>query len=176
LAYRRFERVIVTGLCGLLVPAFAVGEALVYCEIVTSNSDRFAFDRDWSRTVAERAAGPLSGVRAFAADEIVTHASQKRLLAQRYGVQAADMETLAVSIGLHAAGVEVAALRVGSDAAADDLPELNRTLDGSGGLDAFALALAMVRRPLAGARLALNGTRALGALERAVYVLLTAGA
>jgi hypothetical protein len=81
------------------------------------------------------------------------------------------METAAITRTLQAAGVSVAALRVGSDGAADDLPELERALDGSGGLDGLALALAMCRHPIAGIRLARNGARALAGLERAVYAL-----
>jgi nucleoside phosphorylase len=150
LAERRPARVVVTGLCGVLSPAFRVGDALVYREIVTPE-ERFAFDR-----------------------ELVTRSADKLALGERYTAQAVDMETAAVARRLQADGIAVAALRVGSDGAADDLPALDRALDGSGGMDGLALALAMVRQPIAGVRLARNGTRALGALERAVYALFSA--
>ena len=39
-------------------------------------------------------------------------------------------------------------------------------------MDGVALALAMLRHPVAGARLAINGLRALGALRRSVEALL----
>jgi nucleoside phosphorylase len=164
------ERVIVLGLCGLLAPAFRVGDSLVYREIVTPD-ERFAFDRELSGLVADRAPGSQSGIRAFASESIVTQAVDKRMLAERYAAQAVDMETAALARILQPAGVALAALRVGSDGASDDLPALDRALDGSGGMDGLALALAMLRRPLAGARLARNGTRALAALERTVRAL-----
>jgi nucleoside phosphorylase len=173
LAERRPARVVVTGLCGVLSPAFRVGDALVYREIVTPE-ERFAFDRELSGFVADRVAGSQSGIRAIASGVIVTRSADKLALGERYTAQAVDMETAAVARRLQADGIAVAALRVGSDGAADDLPALDRALDGSGGMDGLALALAMVRQPIAGVRLARNGTRALGALERAVYALFSA--
>ena len=170
---RRPERVIVFGLCGLLSPAFRVGEPLVYREIVTPD-ERFAFDRELSGLVADRVPGAQSGIRAFASDAIVTRSIDKIALGERYAAQAVDMETTAVARTLSAAGTAVAALRVGSDGVADDLPALDRALDASGGMDGLALALTMLRQPLAGVRLARNGTRALSALERAVYALFSA--
>jgi hypothetical protein len=64
--------------------------------------------------------------------------------------------------------------RVGSDAAGDDLPAVDRALDGSGGMDGFALALAMLREPPAGARLAFGATRALRELERVIAAIAAA--
>lgn len=170
LAERRPERAIVVGLCGILSPAFRVGDALVYREIVTPD-ERFAFDRALSGLVADRIAGAQSGIRAFAGDGIVTRSLDKIALGERYAAQAVDMETVAVARTFSAAGIAVAALRVGSDGVADDLPALERALDASGGMDGLALALTMLRQPVAGVRLARNGVRALAALERAVYAL-----
>jgi hypothetical protein len=84
------------------------------------------------------------------------------------------MESYPLALRLTRAGVAVAVARVGSDAAQDDLPALNRALDGSGGMDGFALALAMLREPLSGARLASGATRALAALERTIARVATA--
>jgi hypothetical protein len=82
------------------------------------------------------------------------------------------MESYAVAERLQRDGIPVAVLRVASDGLSDELPELDRALDHAGGVDGFALALAMLRKPKAGARLAVNGTRALGALRRAVEAIL----
>jgi hypothetical protein len=68
--------------------------------------------------------------------------------------------------------VPVAVVRVASDGSNDTLPELDRALDGAGGMDGLALALAMLRRPVSGFRLAVNGTRALRALRDCVEALL----
>ncbi len=81
------------------------------------------------------------------------------------------MESYAIAQRLHRARVAVAVLRVGSDAVIDDLPDIYRAFDGSGGIDRFALLLAMLRKPRAGAHLARNGLRALGSLQSTVYAL-----
>jgi len=104
----------------------------------------------------------------------VTSGFEKLDLGRRYDAQAVDMESLPLVRYLQRAGVAVAVARVGSDAASDDLPDLHMALDGSGGLDSFALALAMLRRPIAGARLARNGTLALAALEAMIGALVAA--
>jgi hypothetical protein len=84
------------------------------------------------------------------------------------------MESYALADALAGAGVAVGVVRVASDAVGDDLPELGRALDGSGGMDDFALALALVRSPVAAARLIANATKSLRALNAAVRALVTA--
>ncbi len=179
LAGPTMSRVLVTGLCGSLTPAFAVGEALVYGEIVAdgdrdgvARGETFTLDRTLAGEVAAAIGDVQSGVRAVAVDDVVVHASAKAELGARYGAQAVDMESLAVARGLRDAAVTVAVARVASDGVTDDLPDLHMALDGSGGLDGFALALAMTRRPLAGFHLARNGTRALAALQETIGAVL----
>ena len=160
---------LVTGLCGLLSHAFTVGDALVYASVRDGEAPLVVFDRTLSDAVAGRVPGVQTGIRAVHASGVVTRAVDKRALHERFRADAVDMESLTLAASLQCRRVAVAALRVGSDRVDEDLPELDRALDGSGGIDGFALTLAMLRRPLAGARLALNGTRALAALEAAVY-------
>ena len=160
---------LVTGLCGLLSRAFDVGDALVYSSARDGDAPLVTFDRALSEAVAWRVPGVQTGIRAVHAPSVVTRAVDKRALHERFRADAVDMESLSLAASLQRRNVAVAALRVGSDGVDDDLPELARALDGSGGIDRFALALAMLRRPLSGARLARNGMRALAALESAVY-------
>ena len=167
-------RALVVGLCGLLSPAFAVGETLVYGEIVSATEATVTIDRELASDVARTLGRIQSGIRALGVADVVTSGFEKLDLGRRYDAQAVDMESLPIVRALQRAGVAVAVARVGSDAASDDLPDLHMALDGSGGLDGFALALAMLRRPVAGARLARNGTRALAALEATIGVLLAA--
>ena len=167
-------RALVVGLCGLLSPAFAVGETLVYGEIVSASEATVTIDRALASDVARTLGRVQSGIRALGVADVVTSGFEKLDLGRRYNAQAVDMESLPIVRALQRAGVAVAVARVGSDAASDDLPDLHMALDGSGGLDGFALALAMLRRPVAGARLARNGTRALAALEATIGALLTA--
>jgi hypothetical protein len=170
-----FRNALVTGLCGLLSPAFAVGDPLAYGEIRHSESRPIVLERPLAQRVAERVAGIQSGIRALHSDTIVCAAAEKAALAGRFGADAVDMESFALAERLHRAGVAVAVVRVGSDGVRDDLPDLERARDGSGGLDGFALLLAMLGRPLAGARLAANGPRALGALRKAIVAIVGAG-
>lgn len=164
---------LVTGLCGLLSPGYVVGDALVYGEIVRDGDRSLLFlDRDVSDDVAGRIPRVQTGIRAVSVDRIVTQARAKVELGTRHGAHAVDMESFALAARLHEAGVAVAVARIASDGAQDDLPDLHMALDGSGGLDTFALALAMLRRPVAGFHLARNGTRALAALEDTVAAIL----
>ncbi len=163
---------LLTGFCGLLSPAFAVADTLVYATIRNGYESPIAFDREFAAHVAARVPGVQTGVRAVSAPTVITRAAEKRALGERFGADAVDMESFALTAALRRRDVPVAALRIGSDGVEDDLPELDRALDGSGGIDGFALALAMLRRPIAGARLARSGTRALAALEAAVYAVM----
>jgi len=171
LAAAEFGTALCTGVCGLLSPAFVAGDTLVYRELVGEDAAPLALEPHLGAAVAGRVPGSQSGIRALGSDHILTTAEQKRAAAARFGAQAVDMESYALVERLQRAGVSVAVARVGSDGAADDLPELDRALDGSGGIDAFALALAMVRAPLRGLRLALGATRALAVLERVVAAI-----
>lgn len=165
------RNVLVTGLCGLLSPAFVVGDVLVYRDVRRDGEPALALDAALSDALAARSSGAQTGIHALASERVVTSSAVKALLARRSGADAVDMETHAIARVMGAAGARVAAVRVASDAVTDELPDLDRALDGSGGLDGLALALAMLRRPRAGVRLALGATRALRALERALYSL-----
>ena len=148
----------------MLSAAFVVGDALVYQELQREGVRPLKLERALGDSIAACLPGAQTGIRGLASDEILTSASRKRAAAARFGADAVDMESFVLTERLQRAGVAVA-----SDAAADELPELDRALDGSGGIDGFALALAIARRPLRGARLVRNGIRSLAALERAVY-------
>lgn len=176
LAGPTLDAALITGLCGVLSPAFAVGETLVYGEIVgDGDGGEIVLDRALARVVCERVAAAQSGLRAVASDRVITRSAEKLRLGRQYRAQAVDMESHAIAGFLAASGVAVCVARVASDGAGDDLPDLDMALDGSGGIDGFALGLAMLRRPLAGLRLARNGSRALGALERTIFEIFKTG-
>ncbi len=171
LADGHFGSALVTGLCGTLSASFVVGDALIYSEIVAPGRSAIVLDRDLATGLARLVPGSQTGVRALASDTIVERAIDKRMLGVRYGADAVDMESYAVAQRLGGAGVSVAVVRVVSDAAGDDLPELGRALNGSGGMDDTALALAFVRSPLASARLIANAMASLRALRAAIRAL-----
>ncbi len=163
---------LVTGLCGLLSPAFAVGDTLVYREIAGDDLETLTLDRRLGDAIAAKLPNVQTGIRAYASDRVVTTAHAKFDLGARTHAGAVDMESHAVAEQLMHHGLTVAVVRVASDGANETLPDLDRALDGSGGMDGLALALAMVREPRAGIRLARNGTRALAALRRTLETIL----
>jgi nucleoside phosphorylase len=160
------SRVLVTGLCGLLSPAFRVADVLLYAWIASADGSTQT-NAALSAEIHDVVGAAQSGIRALAVDRIVTRAREKRALGVQTGAHAADMESYALVERLGREGISVAVLRAASDAAGDDLPDLNAALDGSGGLESTALAIAMLRDPLAAARMARNALAALRALERA---------
>ena len=78
------------------------------------------------------------------------------------------MESLALLRRLTDAGSAVAVVRVVSDGVEDDLPDLNAAVGADGSLSGSGLLAVAWRRPGAALRMARNGSRALGALERAI--------
>lgn len=163
------RRALATGLCGLLSPAFVVGDVLLYRDVRTQADGALALDDVLSSALAARLPGAQSGIAALTVDRIVTRAKAKHVLRERYGADAVDMETWALASGLKDAGIALAALRVGSDASDDDLPDLDSAVSSDGRIGGFAVAHACARRPRAGVKLAWHGVRALRALERAVF-------
>ncbi len=171
LAHARFGTALITGLCGTLSPAFVVGDTLVYREIVQADAPAIVLDADLASGFARRLPGAQTGVRAVASDRIVERSVDKYALGARYTAGAVDMESYALARALASAGVAVGVVRVASDAVGDDLPELGRALDGSGGMDGFALLLAFGRSPAATVRLIANATTSLRALTTTVRAL-----
>jgi nucleoside phosphorylase len=173
LAQAQFGTALVTGLCGTLSPAFVVGDALVYREIVGPSVPDIVLDEALASGFARRLPGAQTGIRALASDRIVERSSDKHALGVHFAASAVDMESYALADALAGAGVAVGVVRVASDAVGDDLPELGRALDGSGGMDDFALALAFMRSPVAAVRLIANATKSLRALTATVRALVT---
>jgi hypothetical protein len=171
LARGSLGRTLLVGLCGLTSPAFVPGDALVYSAIRTFEREALACDPELSRAVAAAVPGSQSGVRALGVAAVVTNALDKRALGERFAVQAVDMESFDVLEILRANGIPAAVLRVASDGVNDDLPDLGSAIDAEGNLDPTGVARAMLARPLAGARMAAGGLRALAALQRAVALL-----
>ncbi len=178
---------VVVGLCGLLAPELNVGDVLVYGSIVSSNGDRrgleaasptdgldptsATLDPALASLVCEALPGARGGIRAVESPALVATAEAKRALAQSSAAQAVDMESLTLVARLATAGVPAAVVRVGSDRCDDDLPDLGAAVDARGDLVPWRVAMAMLRRPGAGVRLARNGMRALRALEASVEQL-----
>lgn len=164
-------KVLVTGLCGALSPSLLSGDVLVYATIADSRGAGITCDQELSERAARLLPGAQSGIRGVSSDTVVTRLSEKRSLREIALADAVDMESYALAARLQRAGVKVAIVRVASDGPADELPDLNRALDDSGGLSGFALLGLFFSNPRAGARLAANGWRALQRLSAAIAAL-----
>jgi len=162
------RRVLVTGLCGSLDERFRPGDALLYASIEDTDGIPLATDADLTAAIQRAVPGALTGIRALSVGHIITKASEKRALAQRWGCHACDMESLALLARLHRAGASVAILRVVSDGIDDNLPDLNSAVDASGNLDGKALARACLFSPLAALRMTLGATTGLQVLRRSL--------
>jgi len=164
------ERALVAGLCGALSATLEVGDVLSYSTIRNTDGASVATDAALTARLLDTIPSAQSGIRALATSLIIVEAAEKAQLAQRYDVDAVDMESLALVRRLGTAGSSVAVLRVVSDCVDDDLPDLNAAVGADGALSSGALFAASVKRPFAALRMARNGARALAALERAVSV------
>ena len=155
-------------MCGSLDERFRPGDALLYTSIEDTDGIPLATDKDLTAAIQHAVPNALTGIRALSVGHIVTRASEKRALAQRWGCHVCDMESLALLARLHRAGASVAILRVVSDGVDDNLPDLNAAVDAAGNLDGKALARASLLSPLAALRMTLGATTALRVLRRSV--------
>jgi adenosylhomocysteine nucleosidase len=157
------EAVVVLGLCGAL-RGYAVGDVVVYREIVTARSV-FVCDPVLSRAVA-RALG-AAPVRACTVDHVVTTIAERSALAAALDADVVDMEGAYLADALQRRTMPYAMLRVVSDDAAHDLPSFERVITAGGGFDAFAFVLASLRSPRAAVRFIRSARRALDRLSEA---------
>lgn len=163
-------RVLIAGLCGALSATLEVGDVLFYSTLRDSDGATVATDAALTARLLDTVPSAQSGIRALATSLIVVEAAEKAQLAQRYDVDAVDMESQALVQRLGEAGSSVAVLRVVSDCVDDDLPDLNSAVGADGALSRGALLAASFKRPLAALRMARNGARALASLEHALSV------
>lgn len=167
--------VLVMGLCGSLIPRYAVGDAVLYqsCTNLSQSQmcDRSLTDQlasQLSATLPDNFQGWRNGerlVKAITSDRILCSASEKQSLATTQGVDVVDMEGCIVLEMLHQLGIVVAMLRVVSDDCHHDLPNLAPALDASGTLRPLPLAIALMRQPIAAARFIQGSLRGLKTLQ-----------
>ena len=148
------------GLAGALVPGFAPGELVSARRIVDEEG----------RTLWEGRPLALPGAREVVlcgAARVVDDPADRAGLADRTAAQVVDMESAALAAG----GSLVGAVRAVSDSAERPLGRLASAAKPDGGVDWAALARAFATEPRTSVRAALDGRRALAALERAAAVL-----
>ncbi len=182
------SRILLMGLCGSLNPSQKVGDIVLYKSCVKRwdevrdekdlplipstlpqplNCDRY-LTTEIHRKLAQKAAI----VKALTSDRFVNAAASKRLLNQMYQADVIDMEGFAALEMLSQAGIAVAMVRVISDDCDRDLPDLSTAFSPDGSLQPLALAIGMMRQPIAAKRLiqgSLQGLRALQEVTASLF-------
>jgi hypothetical protein len=147
------QQVLVMGLCGALSPALQVGSGVLYSTCITTNPDpaRLPVNCDRPLTAAIQATLPHSvrEVTAVTSDHVIARAADKQQLAQTTQAEVVDMEGFATVQQLTQWGLTVATLRVVSDDSQHDIPNLAPAVNPDGSLQPVALAIAMMKQPIA---------------------------
>lgn len=172
------EAVLVIGLCGALNARLKEGSIVAYDECLSTEpqSGRIPCSESVTTSITEHLAQSnvaCTRVVGITSPTIATNRAERAVLA-RYGADVVDMETHAILVAAGAVGVPAAVLRVVSDSSERILPNLNRALNETGGLDGRkALGIAL-RSPLATIRLLAANTQAMRRLSGPLQAILKA--
>jgi nucleoside phosphorylase len=166
-------KVLILGLCGSLADTHAVGDLVLVrsCEDLSHNL--IDLDAELTAAIQQQLTIDQSHlVAALTSDRIITQADAKGILAQQYSATIVEMEGYGYVKELQRQGVAVAMMRVVSDDLRGDLPDLNQAIDSQGNLQTLALAIALIKQPIAAIRLmrgSLTGLRALEAITAKLF-------
>ncbi|MDX2228848.1 MAG: phosphorylase [Leptolyngbyaceae cyanobacterium bins.349] len=163
------QQVLIMGLCGGLSPTVGVGAGVLYdaCTMAPPDGATAWLPCDHTLNAAIRCVlgEAIQSVQAVTSDRVVARASEKADLAQQSGAIVVDMEGYAALQVLLGWGVAVATLRVVSDDCQHDIPNLAAAFDDRGALQPMALAIAMLKQPIAALRLIRGSTESLKILQ-----------
>ena len=169
---------LVIGLCGGLTASLDEGSIVAYDACISTEAassmlpcstvvtDSIASLLASSNTRAGRVVGVTSS-------RIAINRAERAALAE-LGADVVDMESYAILSVAAAAGVPAAVLRVVSDSVDRELPDLNRALNESGGLDGRKALGVALRSPVATIRLLAANKRAMQRLAGALELVLKA--
>ena len=164
-------QVLLIGLCGSLSPDCAIGDLVLYQSCVTQNGETYPCASELLESL--RSLQGARRVQSLTTDRIISTASEKQQLGQTYAAQVVDMEGAIVLRNLTSVGISVAMLRVVSDGCDRNIPNLSAALKPDGSLDAFGLALAFCKQPIAAAHLIQGSLRGLKTLQMTTTALFT---
>jgi len=162
------QRILVMGLCGGLTPALTVGDAVLYQNCVMSHDlsmSALFCDLILTEEIQAMLGSCVKLVKAVTSDRVISRTAEKHQLAQQFSAEVVDMEGFAALATLTQIGVNVATLRVVSDDYQHDIPNLAHAFDENGSLRPMALAIAMMREPMAALHLISGSTKSLKILQ-----------
>ncbi|WP_445634676.1 Phosphorylase [Nostoc sp. DSM 114161] len=146
------SRVLVMGLCGSLSDRYTVGDVVLYQDCLYQGK-RQECDRSFTAQLHSALPTAHFPIKSLTSDRVISSAAEKRRLAETLAADVVDMEGFTALEFFNAAGVAVAMLRVISDDCQHDIPDLTGAIDSDGSLRPLPLAMGMLRRPFAAARL-----------------------
>lgn len=159
------QTVLMMGLCGSLYSQYRIGDRILYqsCSLEEASlaTDKLLTDR-----IGQKLFPSVTLANSITSDRPICQVKEKLLLAKKYSSSVVDMEGFAYLQKLQQRDVAVAMLRVVSDDLTGNLPDISQAIDRNGNLNAFNLAIAMLRQPLASARLIKGSLVGLKALQQ----------
>ncbi len=156
------------GLCGGLTTKLAIGDAVVYGDSFASTSHCC----DLALTAQLQTLLNVPIVRGVTRDRVVSTIHDKQQLAAQFSADVVDMESAAALEILNAIGVSTAVLRVVSDGCHSNIPDLSNAFNAEGSLQPMALAIALLRQPIAATHLirgSLHGLKSLQELTQKLF-------
>ena len=172
------DAVLVIGLCGGLTASLPEGRIVAYTECLSTEATSAPLRS--SKTIADsfvallRSANiPCDPVAGITSSRFATTRDERLALA-KVGATVVDMESYSILEAAATAGIPAAVLRVVSDSIKRSLPDFNRALNDSGGLDGRRALQVALGSPLRTGRLLFANRRALARLNKALEIVLGA--
>ncbi len=176
---RKPDAVLITGLCGGVIPSLPEGRLVAYTGCQTT--ERSNSSVNCSQTITDSITTVLAAsnlvcdrVVGITASHIATTPAKRSVLAQA-GAAVVDMESYSILDVAASNGVPAVVLRIVSDGFDRTLPDFNRALNEDGGLDGRKALRIALASPLSTARLIAANKRAMQNLSEALAIILKKG-
>ncbi len=137
------------GLCGGLTTKLAISDAVLYGDSFAST----LHPCDRGLTTQIQSLLNVQMVHGVTSDRVIATIHDKQQLATQFNADVVDMESATALEILNAIGVSTAVLRVVSDDCHHNIPDLSNAFNAEGFLQTGALAIALLRQPIAATHL-----------------------
>lgn len=170
------DAVLIVGLCGGLKPALPEQRIVVYSECLSTEAEsRISCSQPIIASIIDSLRSAeirCDRVIGITSSRIATTPAERKTLAGRTGAEVVDMESFAILQSAAKAGVPGAVLRVVADSSEWRLPDFNRALNDSGGLDGRKALGVALSSPFATIKLLSANGRAMRTLGKALESVL----